>query len=129
MRRLRAAAQIVLTAVLTVAVGLGVLGSARLASACMRLSLVEAPCCAAMRAPVRVQGEDSCCHGGRLDPARAADSDTTRTDVPAAAWVVQPSWSVGALTLPSDAPELGAALDRARPPPLAPHLAFTLLRC
>lgn len=129
MSRVRVASQIALTAILAVVVGLGVLGSERLASACMRLSLVEAPCCASMRAPVRLQSEDSCCRSGALNAARATDTHTTRTDVPAAAWTSQPSWSTLALALSIDAQLPGAALDRARPPPLAPHLAFTLLRC
>lgn len=110
-------------------VGLGVLGSGRLASACMRLSLREAPCCAAMRAPVRLEGAESCCRTGQLNAARASDCDATRTEVPPAAWVVQPSWSADALALPSNEPSLGATPDGQRPPLLAPHLAFTLLRC
>lgn len=129
MRRVRATAQIALTALLAVVLGLGVLGSARLASACMRLSLAEAPCCAPMRAPVRVEGPESCCRSGVLNAGRATDVDPTRTDVPAATWMVQPSWSTVALALLGDEQQLGATLDRSRPPPLAPHLAFTLLRC
>jgi hypothetical protein len=128
-RRLRAAAQIALTALLALVLGLGVLGSSRLASACMRLSLVEAPCCAPMRAPARVEGPESCCRAGQLNAAHSTDCDPTRTDVPPAAWIAQPSWSADSLALPSEEPQLGATLDRARPPPLAPHLAFTLLRC
>jgi hypothetical protein len=118
-----------LTALLALVLGLGVLGSSRLASACMRLSLVEAPCCAPMRAPVRVEGPVSCCRAGQLNVARATDCDAQRVDVTPASWVMQPSWSASALALPSEAPMLGATLDRARPPPLAPHLGFTLLRC
>lgn len=129
MLRLRATAKIALTALLVVVVALGILGSTRFASACMRLSLVEAPCCAAMRAHLRLQGEDSCCHGGRLEAARAADTEASRTEVPLASWVTQPAWPTEQLLGSGDQPQRGVTLDRARPPPLAPHLAFTLLRC
>jgi hypothetical protein len=128
-RRLRAFAQIAVTAILVMVTALGVLGSARLASACMRLSLREAPCCAAMRAPVRLQGENSCCHGGRLDRVRAADASTTRVDVAPAAWVAQPAWSSDWLPELNGTPRSAEPRGSARPPPRPPHLAFTILRC
>ena len=129
MRRLRAFAQISVTAVLVMVTALGVLGSARLASACMRLSLREAPCCAAMRAPVRLQGVNSCCHGGRLDRTRAADASSTRVDVAPAMWVAQPAWSSDWLAEVRNTQRFAEPRGWARPPPKPPHLAFTILRC
>jgi hypothetical protein len=127
--RFLALARIALTLVVAIVIGLGVLGSSRVASACMRLSLVEAPCCAAMRAPVRVESPESCCRAGTLGKARAADLERAHGDVADAPCVAQPMWAENVRDAHDAEQRSLVPTDRARPPPRAPHLAFTVLRC
>lgn len=129
MPRLLALARLALTLVVAIVIGLGVLGSSRVASACMRLSLVEAPCCAAMRSPVRLESPESCCREGTLGKTREADLERGHGDVADAPCITQPSWSPSTHGECVAARNARAPADRARPPPRAPHLGFTILRC
>ncbi len=129
MPRILALAHLSLTLVVAIVIGLGVLGSSRVASACMRLSLVEAPCCAAMRSPVRLESPESCCREGTLGKTREADPERGHGDVADAPCIAQPSWSTTTHGDDVAAYNAQTPADRARPPPHAPHLAFTVLRC
>jgi hypothetical protein len=127
--RLVALARLALTLVVAIVIGLGVLGSSRVASACMRLSLIEAPCCAAMRSPVRLESPESCCREGTLGKSRAADLERGHGDVADAPCVAQQRWSSDTAADTATSELALAPGDRARPPPRAPHLSFTVLRC
>ena len=129
MLRLLAVARLALTFAVALVVGLGVLGSSRVASACMRKSLAEAPCCAALRAPVRLETPESCCRAGRLGQAPATDLEAPHGAIADAHCVAQPAWTRDGEVPPAVPARARLARDRARPPPHAPHLAFTVLRC